>query len=82
MHTMYLATWSIDSLLRRSVGMNGRHQSLLYSKFVMQDFGHWRKAVGCARCIAVSDKIRIHCVRNTNLKELAHHDMQNVVAMH
>lgn len=78
---MYLATWSIDSLLRCSVGMNGRHQTLLYSKFVIQDFGHWRKAVGCARCIAVSSKIRIHCVRKTILKELARRDMQNAMAI-
>lgn len=55
---IYLATWSINSLLRSSYCMDSCHQPFFYSKFVIQDFSHRRKAVCCTRCIATRESTK------------------------
>ena len=46
--TPVLVRWAIDGLLCRSCGMNSGHETLDNSKLVVDDFGQWGKAVGCA----------------------------------
>jgi len=41
----------IEQFLIVGVGVDGRHQPALDCESVVQNFGNWRKAVGCARGI-------------------------------
>lgn len=47
--TPVLGGRAIDGLLGRSVGVDGGHQTLNQTKVVVDNFGQWGKAVGCAR---------------------------------
>jgi len=59
--------WSINGELVHGDGMDGGHESLFDSPLVVENFGDWGKAVGCARSVGNDLHVRgVAIVVDTN----------------